>query len=126
MTCTKEQLIQGIQTFINEDILPGIKDKPIQMALYILSQMPNSIATVLDKPVVQMFIPVKDGMYDMESTFAALTGAMDRYGSLPLTINPIPLINPSAVTISLTRQDVESLMHHVERVVNSNGTTAFN
>ena len=117
MTCNKQQLVQGVQSFINEDMVPNVQDKPLQMALYAIAQFPAVISGILDKPFMKMVLNESGGQYDLDQIRQALCSTMDRFGSFPITINPIPFILPSQVSINLTRTDVESLMRHIERMV---------
>ena len=117
MICTKDQLVKGIQEFLNEDIVPGIQDKPLKMALYAITQFPGMIQEVIEKPTARIVLQESDGQYDLDQMHSAFAAALDKFGSFPITINPIPFIIPSQVQINLNRADLDSLIRHVERVV---------
>jgi len=119
MVCNKNQLTQGIREFINDDIIPGIQDKPIKMAIYAASQFPI-FDLLLDKPATKIFLQESDdGSFNLDDAQNAIISTVDRFGSFPITIQPIPFISPGTIQISLTRADVDSLFRHIERMVNN-------
>lgn len=119
MQCSKTQLIQGIREFIGDDIIPGIQDKPIKMALYAASQLPI-VDALVEKPMAKVFLQESDdGSFNLDAAQNAIISTVDKFGSFPITIQPIPFISPGTIQISLTRADVDSLFRHIERMVNN-------
>ena len=118
MICTKQQLINGITEFINEDMIPNIQDKPLKMALYAILQFPGMIDQIIEKSTVKIFLEENEGNFSLDHAISAIGNTMDKFGSFPISIKAIPFILPSDVQISLNRSDLDSLVRHIERAVN--------
>ena len=120
MKVTKAQIVNGITTYIREEILPHMEDDRALKILF--SVAVNAIKAndaLIDKwlgnDVVKMLIDdAGDGHYDIGRLMAWLKAGVEEYGAFPVSVPPIPLISPREITLRLSAPDIASIQMHIE------------
>lgn len=117
MEVTREQIAQGVVKFINSNVINHVDDKATKlllgMAAAAVEIKPQIIDSVLDNPMLSLFIKTENG-YDLSAIEKAAASAMDKYGNLTIYIPPIPFISPSEKTLTFNADDVRKLRASVE------------
>ena len=120
MKVTRAQIVNGITTYIREEILPHMEDDRALKILF--SVAVNAIKAndaLIDKwlgnDVVKMLIDdAGDGHYDIGRLMAWLKAGVEEYGAFPVSVPPIPLISPREITLRLSAPDIASIQMHIE------------
>ena len=120
MKVTRAQIVNGITTYIREEILPHMdEDRALKILFTVAVNAIKANDKLIDKwlgnDVVKMLIDDDgSGHYDIERLVSWLKAGVEEYGAFPVTVPPIPLISPREITLRLSAPDIASIQMHIE------------
>lgn len=120
MRVTKQQIINGVSSYIESEILPKVDDRSTKILASVAIKSIQANTKLQDmvfaNPVLKAFL-IEDGneTYEIEDLFRVLSESIDQYGSFPVEIPPIPLISPSVKTFNFDGKDIAEMKRHIER-----------
>lgn len=123
MRVSKIQIVHGVTSFIQEEILPKMgDDRAVQIILSIAAHaaIANNrlVDTVLGNEIIKALLEDDgSGTYEVGGIADAMRAAVSQYGSFPVTIPAIPLISPHEMTLNLNADDVDALRRRIENAV---------
>lgn len=122
MRVTRQQIINGIVSYIENEVLPQVdeKDKPMKVIASTAARFLQSNVKLQDEFFMNSFIKAilvedESGTYEIDELFKAISESVSQYGSFPVTIPPIPFISPSVKTFSFDEKDIAEIKRHIER-----------
>ena len=120
MRVSKNQLIQGIGTYLKEEILPKMdQDRAAQIIASIAINAAMENSRILDAVFTNdILLALLDddgsGTYDIDGLVSAIRDAVEAYGSFPVKCPNIPLISTKDITLRLDAADVDAMRRRVE------------
>lgn len=123
MRVSKIQIVHGLTSFIQDEILPKMgDDRAVQIILSIAANatIANNrlVDTVLGNEIVKALLEDDgSGTYEIGGIAEAMRASVSQYGSFPVKIPAIPLIAPHEVTLNLNADDVDALRRRIENAV---------
>lgn len=121
MKVTKQQIIDGIFKFGDEEVIPRIDVKVVKQmagaALIAIKVDPSIIDKFMQTPVVASALKEEDGLYDLDFAEKVLCETIDKYGSFEFT-PPIPkflLGGSENKTFKFDSNDIKKLKSMIER-----------
>lgn len=120
MRVTKQQIVNGIVSYIESEVLPQVDDRSVKILASIAIKSIQSNSKMQDmifaNPVVKtLLIEDESGTYEIDELFRVISESIDQYGSFPVEIPPIPLISPSQKTLNFNGQDIAEMKRRIER-----------
>ncbi len=120
MRVTKQQIVNGIAYYIENNVIPQVDDKSTKIlaSIAIKSIQANEklLDTVFANPVVKaLLVEDESGTYEIDGLFRVVSESIGQYGSFPVEIPPIPLISPSVKTLSFDEKDISEMKRIIER-----------
>lgn len=114
MLVTKEQLMTGLISYIDKDVMPLLPTQSqwiLGAAVILLPNKANEIiSTVSQNAVVQALgVTTPDGLIDSDNLLRALGKSAEKYGNVTMSV---PLIG----NLTFTPKDVENLRQTIEQV----------
>lgn len=122
MRVKKEQIINGIMSFVESEVIPQVGDKPTQIivgtAVNLLKTNTALINQFFENPMVQtVFHTSDDGTYEIEDVFQSMADSVKKYGPFPVEIPAIPFISPSDKLLSFSEADINEIKRRIERSI---------
>lgn len=126
MRVSKEQIITGILSYVENEVIPQIGDKPTQIILSVAAKSIHAnkalIDSVFENPLLKTLLVLdENGTYEIDGLFDAIMDSVKQYGEFPLVIPPIPIISPIEKTLTFKENDVAEIKRRIERSAYSNG-----
>ena len=120
MRVTKQQIVNGIVSYIESEVLPQVDDRSVKILASIAIKSIQSNSKMQDMifanlVVKTLLIEDESGTYEIDELFRVVSESIDQYGSFPVEIPPIPLISPSQKTLSFNGQDIAEMKRRIER-----------
>jgi len=120
MRVTKEQIVNGIVSYIETDVIPQVGDKSIQIIAATAVKMVRANNALIDsffenKTMQAVLGKCDDGTYEIEDVFRSIAESVQQFGPFPVEIPPIPFISPSEKTLSFTDKDINEIRRRIER-----------
>jgi len=121
MRVTREQIVKGVADYIENDVIPQMKeDRAIQIILDVAvkSVRANTKLTnmVFENKTVKAFLECgEDGTYEIGEVFDRMADGVRKFGPFPVVIPPVPLISPTEKTLSFTEGDITEIKRRIER-----------
>ena len=119
MKVTKDQMINGIVSYIDSDVIPKIGDKSAQIMVSIAVKAvranSNLIDAIFGNPTVKSLLKEADGMYEIDDIFEYVEESIHEFGPFPVIIPSIPLISPDEKTLSFNSEDIQQMKRKIER-----------
>ena len=114
MNVTKQQIINGVVEYMNEEVIDKIIDKPLKIAIAtgvaMIQTNPNIAGKFLDDDMISMVLGKKDdGTYDISTILETLKNSIDKYGDFPVKIPAIKFISPTEKELYFSGKDIEKL-----------------
>lgn len=121
MRVEKSQIIEGIASYVENEVIPKISDD--RAAQIIISVWINSLKTnqklvdsILDQGFVKALLDKdENGMYEIENLFRTFADSVEKYGYFPVNIPPIPLISPTEKALKFDKNDILEIKRRIER-----------
>ena len=118
MQITRQQMVSGFGRYIRGEVIPHIPDRGVKVVMEALATMvemqPQIAGKYLDTPWAAAILQEKDGFYDLDAAETALAKAIETHGGLELTVPAIPLISPTAKTMTFTANDIRAMKRYME------------
>ena len=126
MRVSKEQIITGILSYVENEVIPQIEDKPTQIILSIAAKSIQSnkalVDSVFENPLLKTLLVLDEsGTYEIDGLFGAIMDSVKQYGEFPLVIPPIPIVSPIEKTLTFKENDVAEIKRRIERSAYNNG-----
>lgn len=120
MRVTKQQIINGIVSYIESEVIPQVDDRSTKIIASVAIKSIQANTRLQDmvfaNPVIKAFLVENESeTYEIDELFRVLTESIDQYGSFPIEIPPIPLISPSVKTLSFDESDIAEIKRRIER-----------
>lgn len=111
MSVTKEQIIKGIVSYADKEIMPVVSTPAkwaIGTAMTMALNDKGKIDVLLNSPVIKMLgIENEDGTYDIDKLYKAMKETAEKYGKMSISY-------PVVGTLTFSSQDVELLKKYIE------------
>lgn len=122
MRVKKEQIINGIMSFVESEVIPQVGDKPTQIIVGTAVNLLKTNTALIDKffenPMVQtVFHKSEDGTYEIEEVFQSMADSVKKYGPFPVEIPAIPFVSPSDKILSFSEADINEIKRRIERSI---------
>ena len=117
MEVTKSQIAKGVARFIQEDMIPSVSDKGMQLLLGIVAGAVETKPQLMDKLLENEMLAIvaKSGdNYDLSLLQKTATQAIEKYGKLTITIPGIKFISPDEKVLQFGSDDVRRLIERIE------------
>lgn len=121
MRVSKTQIINGFIDYIENEVVPKMgADRSMQIIIDVGANMVRTNSKLTDAifahPILASLLEQDDGgMYEIEKLFDTLEASVQKFGYLPITINPIPIISPSEKELKFTTDDIAEIKKRIER-----------
>lgn len=120
MRVTKEQIVNGIVSYVETEVVPQVGEKSMQIIAATAVKMVKSNTKLIDsffenKNVQTILGKSEDGTYEIEAVFQSLAESVRQYGPFPIEIPPIPFFSPTEKTLSLNDSDINEIRRRIER-----------
>ena len=120
MRVTKNQIVNGLVAYIQQEIMPKMDD---DRALKILFSIGVNAVKANDKlidkylsnDIVRALIDDDgSGNYDIERLMDWIRTSVEEYGAFPVIVPPIPLVSPREITLKLGPSDIVAIQRQIE------------
>lgn len=120
MRVKKDNFVNGIISYVEDEVIPKIDDRTTQIiiAIGVNAIRGNSklIDSIFDNGVVKILLDDDgSGTYETSGLFKAIQDSIDKYGNFPLQIPPIPVLSPVEKQLTFTETDVTEIKRRIER-----------
>lgn len=120
MRVSKNQIVNGLTGYIQQEILPKMADDRalailFSVAVNAIKSNEKLIDRYLSNDIIRAMID-DDGSesYNVERLMEWLQASVEEYGAFPVTVPPIPLISPREITLRLSASDIAAIQRHIE------------
>jgi len=118
MKASKNQIISGVISFAENELIPKVEDKPIKILFattVLLIKANYSAADPLfeNRIVKTLLSPDAEGLYDMDVLFSALEDSVRTYGGFPLKLPSVPVLSPDEKVLTLDASDVAEIKRRI-------------
>ena len=120
MRVNKNQIVNGLTSYIQQEILPKMADDRalailFSVAVNAIKANDKLIDRYLSNDIIRALIDDDgSGSYNVERLMEWLRASVDEYGAFPVTVPPIPLISPREITLRLSASDIAAIQRHIE------------
>lgn len=119
MRVSKEQIVNGLVSYVENEVLPQIEDKPTQIILSVAVKAVKANKTLVDSvfehPLIKSLLVQEGENYEINGLFNAVEESVRQYGEFPVYIPPIPIISPKEQTMKFKGEDVAEIKRRIER-----------
>lgn len=120
MRVTKEQIVNGVISYIETEVVPQVGEKSMQIIAATAVKMVKANTKLIDsffdnKSIQTILGKSDDGTYEIEAVFQYLAESIRQYGPFPIEIPPIPFVSPTEKTLSLNDSDINEIRRRIER-----------
>lgn len=119
VSMTKEQIVNGIATYIEDEAIPLITDKATKIVASVAVKAVKANNALLDSffdnPMVKTLLKEENGEYDLTDLIKYIEESIKQYGPFPVEIPAIPLVSPKNITFTFDDKDVLSIRRAIER-----------
>ena len=120
MRVTKAQIVNGVTSYIQQEIFPKMEDDRalkilFSVAVNAIKANDKLIDKWLDNDIVRMLIyDDGNGYYDIGNLMDWVRMSVDEYGAFPITVPPIPLVSPHEITLKLSASDISAIQRQID------------
>ena len=120
MRVSKNQIVNGLTGYIQQEILPKMADDRalailFSVAVNAIKSNDKLIDRYLSNDIIRALIDDDgSGSYNVERLMEWLRASVEEYGAFPVTVPPIPLISPREITLRLSASDIAAIQRHIE------------
>ena len=120
MKVTKEQIINGVVSFAETEVIPQVDDKATQIlaAIFVRYVKANTklVDTLFENQMVKTLLEAdENGMYETDGIFQIVSESIRQYGPFPVEIPPIPFISPTEKSLRFNESDISEIKRRIER-----------
>ena len=117
MKVTKEQLVNGVVKFIENNLMKDVGDRHMKFVLAMakdsLKENENLIDSFFKSPMMSTIVMENDGNYDLTHFFSILKSVMSEYNSYSIALPKIPLFSPVEKSLKITSEDIDKLIKYI-------------
>ena len=120
MRVTRNQIVNGLVAYIQQEILPKMEDDRalkilFSVAVNAIKANDKLIDKYLSNDIVKALIDDDgSGNYDIERLMDWLRTSVEEYGAFPVIVPPIPLVSPREITLRLGPSDIIAIQRQIE------------
>lgn len=121
MRVTRDQIVNGIASFVETDVIPMIDDdKATQIiasiAVKAVKANTKLVDSVFENQMIKTLLEVdEDGTYEIEGLFKSIEESVREFGAFPVELPAIPFISPTVKTLKFDAKDVSEIKRLIER-----------
>lgn len=120
MRVTKDQIINGVVSYVEGEVIPQVGDKATQIiaAIAVKSVKANTklIDSLFENQMVRTLLEEdENGTYELDNVFRNVAESIRQFGPFPVEIPPIPFISNSEKLLTFTDSDVNEIKRRIER-----------
>ena len=120
MKVSKEQIVNGIVSYVESEVIPLIDDKATQVIASIAIKSVKANKKLSDSIFGSQIIKNalredEDGMFEIGEMFGLIQESVKELGPFPITIPPIPIISPHESTFNFDESDIAEIKKCIER-----------
>lgn len=120
MRVTRNQIVNGIIAYIQQEILPRMEeDRALKIVFSVAVNAVKANGKLIDKwldnDIIRTLID-SDGSrtYNIENLMDWIEMSVEEYGAFPVIVPPIPLISPREITLKLNATDIAAIQRQIE------------
>lgn len=120
MRVTRNQIVNGLVAYIQQEIMPKMDDDRALKILFsvgvnAIKANDKLIDKYLGNDIVRALIDDDgSGYYDIERLMDWIRTSVEEYGAFPVSVPPIPLISPREITLKLGPSDIIAIQRQIE------------
>ena len=120
MRVTRNQIVNGLVAYIQQEIMPKMDDDRalkilFSVAVNAIKANDKLIDRYLSNDIVRALIDDDgSGNYDVERLMDWIRTSVEEYGAFPVIVPPIPLISPREITLRLSASDIAAIQRQIE------------
>ena len=120
MRVTKAQIVNGLVSFIRDELFPKMDDDRalkilFSVAVNAIKANDKLVDKWLNNDIIRALIDADDsGTYDIERMMDWIRRSVEEYGAFPVSVPPIPLISPREIVIKLSAPDIAAIQRQIE------------
>lgn len=120
MRVKREAIVNGILSYIEDEVIPKIDDKATQIIASVGTGYargnPKFVDNIFSEGAIKALLDDDgSGTYEISGLFGAMEDSIRKYGGFPVQIPPIPLISPSEKSLKFTEDDIAEIRRRIER-----------
>jgi hypothetical protein len=120
MRVTKDQIINGVISFVETDVIPQVDDKATQIiasiAVKAVKANTKLVDSIFENQLVKTLLDVgEDGTYEIEGLFKSIEESVREFGAFPVELPAVPFISPTEKTLKFDAKDVSEIKRLIER-----------
>ena len=122
MRATKDQIIQGIASYVETDVIPKLDDVGLKIVIDIAIQAMKANKKLADSilnshPILKVMLKEDEsGTFDVDEVLGYVINSMKKYGPYSIIIDKIPILSPTEKTLTFTDADVRG----IKKLINKN------
>ena len=115
MRVSLQQIAEGVATYAETEIIPKMGgDKAAQILVSVginmLRANPKYMEAALNQGVMRTLLDADEaGTYELDGMFRAVGESLQKYGSYPVILPPIPVLSPTEKTLKFGADDIDAL-----------------
>ena len=120
MRVTRNQIVNGLVAYIQQEIMPKMDDDRalkilFSVAVNAIKANDKLIEKYLSNDIVRALIDDDgSGNYDVERLMDWIRTSVEEYGAFPVIVPPIPLVSPREITLRLGPSDIIAIQRQIE------------
>lgn len=120
MRVTKAQIVNGLTSYIQQEIMPKMDDDRalkilFSVAVNAIRANDRLIDKYLGNDIVRALIDDDGaGNYDVAPLMDWIKSGVEEYGTIPIIVPPIPLVSPREITLRLGPSDIAAIQRRIE------------
>ena len=120
MRVTRNQIVNGLVAYIQQEIMPKMDDDRalkilFSVAVNAIKANDKLIDKYLSNDIVKALIDDdSSGNYDIERLMDWIRTSVEEYGAFPVIVPPIPLVSPREITLRLGPSDIIAIQRQIE------------
>lgn len=120
MRVTKAQIVNGLTSYIQQEIMPKMDDDRalkilFSVAVNAIRANDKLIDKYLQNDIVRALIDDDGtGNYDVARLMDWIKTSVEEYGAFPIVVPPIPLVSPREITLRLGPSDIAAIQRQIE------------
>jgi len=120
MRVTRNQIVNGLVAYIQQEIMPKMDDDRalkilFSVAVNAIKANDKLIDKYLSNDIVRALIDDDgSGNYDIERLMDWIRTSVEEYGAFPVIVPPIPLVSPREITLRLGPSDIIAIQRQIE------------
>ena len=120
MRVTRNQIVNGLVAYIQQEIMPKMDDDRalkilFSVAVNAIKANDKLIDKYLSNDIVRALIDDDgSGNYDVDRLMDWIRTSVEEYGAFPVIVPPIPLVSPREITLRLGPSDIIAIQRQIE------------